>query len=185
MRLSVINSPDKDFKPYLKRAAHFYLESLIPSKRLRDNIFIQIKFVDDLKVLGSAYIEEYNASNKPREFCIELHPWIGARGILKTLAHEMVHVKQFIREETNDSLSVWKGKPIDADSIDYYSHPWEMEAHSLENGLFTKFAIKEELWNVFEEISNPNEPIPVSDIKWKNNSKKVQKSSCQELKKPI
>lgn len=180
MKLSVLNCPDKDFRPYLKRAAHFYLENLIPSKRLRDNIFIQIKFMDDLKVLGSAYIEDYNASNKPREFCIELHPWIGARGILKTLAHEMVHVKQFIREETNDSLSVWKGKAIDPDSMDYYAHPWEMEAHSLENGLFTKFAIKEELWNVFDEISNPNEPIPVSNIKWKNNSKKVQKSSCLE-----
>lgn len=180
MRLSIINCPDKDFRPFLKKSAYFYLETLVPSKRMRENIFIQIKFDEKLDVFGTACIEDYNASNKPREFVIELHPWIGAKNILKTLAHEMVHIKQFINLETNESLSKWKGKPIDPDSIDYYSHPWEMEAHSLEGALLTKYAIKEELWNVFEEFYNPNAPIQVTPIKWKNKSKKVKKTSCQE-----
>lgn len=180
MRLSIINCPDKDFRPYVKRATNFYLETLVPSKRMREKIFIQIKFDENLKVFGTACIEEYNASNKPREFTIELHPWIGAKNVLKTLAHEMVHIKQFINQETNESLSKWKGTAIDPDSIDYYLHPWEMEAHSLENGLFTKYAIKEELWNIFEEISNPNEPIEIEPIKWKNISKKDRKTACQD-----
>jgi hypothetical protein len=138
---------------------------------MRENIFIQIKFNEKMNVFGTACIEEYNASNKPREFVIELHPWIGAKNLLKTLAHEMVHIKQFINLEINESLSKWKGDSIDPDSIDYYSHPWEMEAHSLENSLLTKYAIKEELWTVFEEFSNPNSPIDVTPIKWKNKPK--------------
>lgn len=167
MRLSILNCPDKDFKPYVKRGAQFYLEELVSSKRMRQNVFITIKFNEKLDVWGFASIEDYNASNKPRDFLIELHPWIGAKNILRTLAHEMVHIKQYIMLETNESLSKWKGTPIDPDTIDYFLHPWEMEAHSLEPGLLTKFVVKEKLWEVFEEINDPDAPIQKKDIGWK------------------
>lgn len=167
MRLSILNCPDKEFKPYVKRGAQFYLEELVPSKRMRQNVFITIKFNEKLDVWGFASIEDYNASNKPRDFLIELHPWIGAKNILRTLAHEMVHIKQYLMLETNESLSKWKGTPIDPDTIDYFLHPWEMEAHSLEPGLLTKFVVKEKLWEVFDEINNPDAPIEKKDIGWK------------------
>ena len=167
MRLSILNCPDKEFKPYVRRGAQFYLEELVPSKRMRQNIFITIKFNEKLDVWGFASIEDYNASNKPREFLIELHPWIGAKNILRTLAHEMVHIKQYIMLETNESLSKWKGTPIDPDTIDYFLHPWEMEAHSLEPGLLTKFVVKERLWEVFDEINDPDAPIEKKNIGWK------------------
>jgi hypothetical protein len=167
MKVKFIGCPDKDFKPFLERAVNFYAENLISSKRLRDNLHLTIKFNNKLDVWAFASIENYNSSNKAREFLIEIHPWIGAREIFKTLAHEMVHIKQFAHGETNETLSKWKGIPIDSDAIDYYQHPWELEAYSLETGLWAKFAIKEELWNVFEGISNPNAPIRKEDIRWK------------------
>jgi hypothetical protein len=167
MQVKVINCPDKDFKPFVKRAVEFYAQNLITSKRLRDNIHLTVKFNPNIKVWAFASIEDYNASNKAREFLIELHPWIGAIEIFKTLAHEMVHIKQFAYGETNETLSKWKGITIDSDDIDYYHHPWELEAYSLETGLWTKFATKEELWNVFEGITNPDAPIVKEDIKWK------------------
>jgi hypothetical protein len=167
MKVRIINCPDKDFKPFVKRGVEFYAQNLIKSKRLRDNIHLKIKFNSKLTVWAFASIEDYNASNKAREFLIEIHPWIGAAEILKTLAHEMVHIKQFVHGETNETLSKWKGISIDADSLDYYHHPWELEAYSLETGLWTKLAVKEELWNVFEGISNPDAPIVKEKIKWK------------------
>lgn len=167
MKLSILNCPDKDFKFYVKDSVLFYAEQLIPSKRLRNNMYLTVKFNDKLNVWGFASIEEYNASNKPREFLIEMHPWIGAKNIIKTLAHEMVHIKQFVNGETNETLSKWKGTPIDSDNLDYYLHPWEMEAYSLEPGLFTKYVVKEKLWNVFDEIVDPDAPIIQKDIGWK------------------
>jgi hypothetical protein len=167
MKVRIVNCPDKDFKPFVERAVEFYAQNLITSKRLRDNIHLTIKFNPKITVWAFASIEDYNASNKAREFLIEIHPWIGAGCILETLAHEMVHIKQFAHGETNETLSKWKGIPIDSDAIDYYHHPWELEAYSLETGLWTKFAIKEELWNVFEGVSNPDAPIEKKDITWK------------------
>lgn len=174
MQVKVLNSPDKDFKPFVVRAVEFYAENLISSKRLRDNIHLTVKFNPNLKVWAFASIEDYNASNKPRDFLIEIHPWLGAAELLKTLAHEMVHIKQYVMGETNETLSKWKGMSIDSDAIDYYEHPWEMEAYSLETGLWTKFAVKEELWNVFVGIVDPDGPIQKRDIKWK----KVKNENC-------
>lgn len=167
MQVRIVNCPDKDFRPFVKRAVNFYAENLITSKRLRDNIYLTVKFNPKINVWAFASIEEYNSSKKAREFLIEIHPWIGAAEILKTLAHEMVHIKQFVHGETNETLSKWKGISIDSDAIDYYQHPWELEAYSYETGLWTKFAVKEELWNVFEGIGNPDAPIKKLDIKWK------------------
>lgn len=167
MRLRITGCPDTYFKDYVKSSVMFYSEQLISSKRLRDNITLTIKFNPKLSVWGFASIEDYNSANKPREFLIELHPWIGAKNILRTLAHEMVHIKQFVFGETNEKLSMWKGSPIDSDALDYYLHPWEMEANSLEDWLLEKYVIEFKLWEIFEDIKNPDAPIEKQKIKWK------------------
>ena len=165
MQLSIVGCPDKvHFRPFVKRAAIFYAEQLL-SKKLMENIYLKIRFDSKLDVYGYASVGECNDSGKPREFIVELNPNIGARRILETLAHEMVHVKQFALCETNQSLTRWKGIRIKED--DYYVQPWEVEAFGLEVGLFTKFAIKESLWEVFDEICNPDSPIIKSEIGWK------------------
>ena len=166
MKLKIVNCPDKNFRPYVKKAVEFYGQYLI-SKRLLDNINLKVKFNQNLSVYAFASIEDYNASGKAREFLIEIHPWIGSREILKTLAHEMVHIKQFAYNETNETLSRWKGTPIDSDTVDYYQHPWEMEAYSLDTGLFYKFAVAEKLWEIFDDIGNPSDPIVKQEIRWK------------------
>jgi hypothetical protein len=166
MKLRIVNCPDKEFKPYVERAIHFYGQNLI-SKRLLDNINLKVKFNPNLNVYGFASIEDHNASGKARDFLIEIHSWIGAKEILKALAHEMVHIKQFAYDETNDTLTKWRGMKINSDDIDYYNHPWEIEAYGMDEGLFTKFAISEKLWEVFNEINDPDAPIQKKKIGWK------------------
>lgn len=166
MQLSIVGCPDKKlFRPYVKRAAIFYAEQLI-SPKMMENIFIRIKFDKKLEEYGYASVEEYNTSGKPREFCIELNPNIGAHDILETLAHEMVHVKQYVYSETNEALTRWKGTKIQ-DDLDYFSHPWEIEAYGMSVGLFRQFVIKEKLWNVFKNVNDPDSPITIIPLGWK------------------
>ena len=167
MKLSIVGCPDKErFRPYVKRAAIFFAEQLI-TKKMLENIYLRIKFDSKLEVYGYASVEEYNDSGKPREFCIEINPNIGAHDILETLAHEMVHVKQLIYHETNDELSVWKGKRVNSELVDYWHHPWEIDAHGREDGLLTKFAVHECLWEIFEGFKDPSLPILSKPIRWK------------------
>ena len=115
MLVKVVNCPDKDFKPFVERAALFYSKELVPNSRIRNNCSVEIKFDENIKEYGFASVEEYNTRKQPRKFLIEIHPHIGSRRILETLAHEMVHVKQYIQDETNDQLSKWRGKKINSD----------------------------------------------------------------------
>jgi hypothetical protein len=167
MKLSIVGCPDKkNFRPYIKRAAIFYAQELLTPKML-ENVYLRIKFNPKIDAYGYAEILEYNESRKAREFEIEIHPGIGAAEIFKTLAHEMTHIKQFAYNETNENLTRWKGLRVDPDNLEYWVQPWEIEAHGMESGLFTKFAVKEKLWEVFSGMQNPDAPIVPEPLGWK------------------
>lgn len=56
---------------------------------------------------------------------------------MKTLAHEMVHARQFLRGQlTCEGGFAWKGRK--ADGFEYMNQPWEKEAYRLENELFVQ-----------------------------------------------
>ena len=56
---------------------------------------------------------------------------------LLTLAHEMVHVKQFVRRELDLNCMTWKGKRILTE--DYMKMPHEREAFKLQRKLVTGY----------------------------------------------
>ena len=56
---------------------------------------------------------------------------------LSTLAHEMVHVKQFARNELDANLSRWKSRGHA--NTEYWDQPWEKEARRLQHKLVAKF----------------------------------------------
>ena len=79
----------------------------------------------------------------------------------------MVHIKQYIDGETDDQLSTWRGKKVNSDKIEYWVQPWEIDAYGREIGLMTKFAVMENLWNVFDEFRDPSLPVVSIPIRWK------------------
>ena len=96
MQLKIVNCPDRDFKPYVERAALFFAKQLIPDGRLRNRCFTKIRFDAKIEEQGYCSVEGYNTRNEPREFLIEIHPGLGVRTILGVLAHEMVHVYEAV-----------------------------------------------------------------------------------------
>jgi hypothetical protein len=57
---------------------------------------------------------------------------------LSILAHEMVHVKQFARDEMDAGLTRWKSNHY-AGNIDYWDQPWEKEARKLQHKMVAEF----------------------------------------------
>ena len=94
MFLKIVGCPDVEFKPYLARSAHFFAEKLF-SKQLSPNIYVVVKFDNKMADHGSCEVVEYNGRNKPREFLIYIKDGLGAPATFRTLAHELVHVKQY------------------------------------------------------------------------------------------
>ena len=61
--------------------------------------------------------------------------------ILETLAHELIHAKQFLRGEINQRNLIWRGRygPYDCKRLTYRRTPWEREAYSQEKELKTTY----------------------------------------------
>ena len=57
---------------------------------------------------------------------------------LSTLAHEMVHVKQFAKGELDSALTQWKSNKY-CENIDYWDQPWEKEARKLQHKMVEVF----------------------------------------------
>ena len=99
--------------------------------------FIEINFVTDQKgQLGNAWgcnkegYAEINIARKCEGTKVKFTE------MMQTLAHEMVHVKQYFRKELEDSGCKFKWKGRNADGYQYGNQPWELEAFKREEQLY-------------------------------------------------
>lgn len=109
-----------------------YFATLLLSSKMLNNVNINVKVVTGDAPSGLCIIDEYNNQNKPRSFTIEINKNQSKMEILNAVAHEMVHVKQYVYGELNEQMSSWLGQKIDCDKVDYFEQPWEVEAYNLE-----------------------------------------------------
>ena len=125
-------------------AVSFYGEVLL-GKRMANNVDVFVKLTKDLKKKEQAYGFCHITSDslsRPREFMIELDASMkySFDQILTWLAHEMVHLKQFVRGELYDYESgrvQWKSRSFGR--VNYDDQPWEKEAYRLEGELYEMF----------------------------------------------
>ena len=73
--------------------------------------------------------------------------------ILKTLGHELVHVKQYVRGELStdrNGLLRYNGVHYDPQNLlEYFDLPYEIEAYGREKGLLIGFLA---VWKEIEEL---------------------------------
>jgi hypothetical protein len=117
-------------KEYITSMVEFVWAILMPRKR---NLNVHVKLTTLKNAYGYCLAETYN------DFEIEIHSKLRLRRLLETVAHEMVHVKQYTRKELMHD-HVWHGKTYNPEKVDYWDLPWEIEAHGREVGLFVRWA---------------------------------------------
>jgi|TARA_B110000977_G_C10823067_1_gene395016 hypothetical protein len=131
--------------------AWFSANKLMPRM---DSLIVNIKIKSFGKddTLGYCLPDDDANEARPREFNIEINKNTRLRRMLETVAHEMVHVKQFARGELYWSCikgqNRWRGEWLSNQRkavLDYWDNPWEIEAHGREAGLFIRWAEHEKL----------------------------------------
>ena len=168
MKVSVKGARDRKLSNLLRKAFMFYATELMHTnlvKGLRINILLHNKCKEYPDKGSCIWDDDWN-SKRPREFTITMARGQPQHDKLCTLAHEMVHVKQYAKGEmdgviSKDGFQKWTGgefklnprvTPAKANNgivtskYDYYYLPWEIEAYGLEVGLTwyfkTKYGIK-------------------------------------------
>jgi hypothetical protein len=129
----------------VKSLSEFCVKKLMP--RLYGKLSIKIQLICRLtekESLAGDCIWEDDSCNRPREFTIRIDSTQDETAMMETVAHEMVHVKQYARGELKDFFSTnkvckWQGGNINISKMDYYDQPWEIEAHGREKGLYMRW----------------------------------------------
>ena len=139
-----VKGSNKKVRKVVEQAAWYYAEKLM-GKRLLGSLEITINLKKNLLTKegneGSAIWED--DGYRSREFSIELDTTVKIRNLLITLAHEMVHVKQWAKNEMYEDMEPhmvrFKGEKIHLKETDYWDYPWEIEAYGKQLGLFVRF----------------------------------------------
>lgn len=130
-------------------AVEFAKGELMPKIRTLDIVLTIRKFkaTKDDDAIGWCTYED-DGKIKHREFIIDVSAHQTIEAFVKTIMHEMVHVKQYangeIRElfRTGELCVMWDNN--DHTKTSYSRSPWEKEAYSIQNKLYAKF-LKESL----------------------------------------
>ena len=140
-----INGSTKKVRKIVEQAAWYYAEKLM-GKRLMAGLEININLKNNLLAKegneGSTIWED--TGYRSRDFTIELDTTVKIRNLLITLAHEMVHVKLWAKDEMFEYMNTmglvrFKGEKIHLELTDYWDYPWEIEAYGKQLGLFVRF----------------------------------------------
>jgi len=127
--VEVSGTRKKYLKLLIKEACYFYLYKLKVTKR---TIPLDIRIV--LCDISHEGLCDFNHDYQFPEFELSLNRNIDEPKILSTLAHEVVHLKQFLRKEIKNVNGVYHWKKQVA-----LNEEWEEEAYHMENILYKEF----------------------------------------------
>jgi hypothetical protein len=164
MQILVRGTKSKRLKDDVKDAVEFYARRLMV-KKVRDKLKIFVD-VDTKHTRNDCYGECDPLGRNPntglkefRIYCVHQPKKIPKEknNVFKTIAHEMVHLKQYTTGELGAFLIAtksisgkaltatrWQGKLYktredDSDDNEYYDSPWEIEAYGREVGLYRRW----------------------------------------------
>ena len=109
-----------------------FFGNILLGPRLGKNITIELHNCSHFNRRNMGYCNPIDWNyNSPRDFEILLNCQMSKEDQIVTLAHEMVHVKQYARNEWkvfDDDIHKWMGKRMYMPESKYKKMPWEKEA---------------------------------------------------------
>lgn len=145
MQLSFVGEPDLIELDFCREAIRYFGKRLL-SRRTYKSVKIKVVFATEGLEHSKATCAWNDRPRYSRDFTIQVNPTLGSRTVLLSLAHEMVHIKQYATGELQDYLtnvhkSKWRGKIYYCyTDEDYWLYsPWEFDAFGREIGLYKTF----------------------------------------------
>lgn len=143
--IRIYGCKDIAFRSKIRSCVEFCISELIPNKkRLLIKIFLLKNLLKTDNVYGVCYPLDLKTNNCHHLFHIDLDLNMKKEDIIKTIIHEMTHVKQFatgelLYDRRDFKISIWKGVRYLDDLIPYAKMPWEIEASINETKLLEKW----------------------------------------------
>ena len=132
MNIVEITGGSQNQRLIVEQACGWFLQHKLPRYRT-----LELEFhLKNLKGKVYGFCERV----EPRSFSIEIQRGMSNRKLISTVMHEMIHVKQYVKNELIDYESgniQWKSRKFK--DLDYWNQPWEREAHKYDERYTDEF----------------------------------------------
>jgi hypothetical protein len=148
MRLQICGA-SKNHQKHCRQFARLFSSKFF-SKELSKQITIKLKFEKRKKIRYNdlcAEVEWMDNPRQPRKFNVTI--FVESKPnllyVVSSLAHELVHVKQYVKNElvdlvsTDFNVAIFKNKKYNLNKISYFDQPWEIEAFGRTPGLTREY----------------------------------------------
>ena len=149
MKIKVRKFNDRKLVKVIKYAINYYADRLLPD--LKNLIELEV-ICRKIPADGTLYsFDQY-------DYEIEINKNLDVETILVTLAHEMVHLKQYATKQLKSKvvkgkeIDIWLGKKYK--NLNYLDQPWEKEATKEEYSLFVGLILNSLMDSNFDIIYN-------------------------------
>jgi len=135
-RIRIYGCKNKRLKEKIRSATLYFRDVLLPRKRKLDIVVcVQNDLTEKYGVFGECW-----EGDTPHNFKLCIDGAISEKSILETVAHEMVHVRQFATGQLKylSKGDKWRGK-VYSTKTPYSRQPWEREAKRLEVSLYSEW----------------------------------------------
>lgn len=113
----------------------WFLNKFLP----RHKIYVEILHRGLKREHAHGYCDYTGESYRPREFLIELDTYMEEELYIKTLLHELTHLRQWVRGSLRQKRGkMYYGKECTED-YEYWFKPHEIEAREQEETLYVKY----------------------------------------------
>lgn len=142
-KIVLYGTPKKMKRQDIRAAAHFFCDNQLG--RLSKTVTVVVKlrtgFFKKTRCFGMAtWTDDDARRGRHREFEIDIEAGLGPVFMIRTLAHELVHVRQYARgqliDTTYGNYQKWHGNMVNEHMVGYKELPWEKEAMKLEKELY-------------------------------------------------
>lgn len=143
MILSVLGKHKNFSKKQIREASHFFASEIMHPKtknRIEVTIIFNKEETKDCGIFG--YVEWLDTNHRPSDYMMWVDPTCTKEQLLKTLAHEFVHVDQFATGQLKDYIRAnkvrWKNGTYKSNTA-YENAPWEQQAIKMEKILYDRY----------------------------------------------
>lgn len=147
MKIKISHCDDLDLRTQVRETVRFIMPKLLKdNERLLNKLSITLKINNKVTKKHKAWGLCYWTDNRhrPRKFVVIIDDTQSYANFIRTLIHELVHVKQYVVGDLKDFCSgaaKWKKRvyEMNLEDPDDLNAPWEKEAYRVSQDMYIKY----------------------------------------------
>tara|TARA_B100000131_G_scaffold16211_1_gene16391 strand:+ start:363 stop:794 length:432 start_codon:yes stop_codon:yes gene_type:complete len=124
---------------YSKHICEDVIDWFITKYVPRHKIFLHVEHKGLKREQAYGFCDFVDECYRPRQFLIEIQSRLPKELYVKTLLHELVHLRQWVKGTLTFRSGKMHFENENVDSMLYHEQPHEIEAHNLEDKLYAKY----------------------------------------------